>query len=123
MFSTERESFPQASQAYVTINMTAHHLTRGNAAGPPVSSSPPEKADNDPARRTLHPSCQSYPRTEAREEAHRVLHTRWGIQLAAHLSESTAWAIYRDRLKRFGSLIGDREPIVLRKRNTGHGPG
>ena len=29
---------------------------------------------------------------------------RWGIQLAAHLSESTAWAIYRDRLKRFGSL-------------------
>jgi hypothetical protein len=23
---------------------------------------------------------------------------RWGIQLAAHLSENTAWAIYRDRL-------------------------
>jgi hypothetical protein len=41
---------------------------------------------------------------------------RWGIQLAAHLSESTAWAIYRDRLKRFGSLIGDREPIALHKR-------
>jgi hypothetical protein len=40
---------------------------------------------------------------------------RWGIQLAAHLSESTAWAIYRDRLKRFGSLIGDR--------NTGHWQG
>ena len=41
--------------------------------------------------------------------------SRWGIQLAAHLSESTAWAIYRDRLKQFGSLIGDRDPIVLHK--------
>ena len=46
---------------------------------------------------------------------------RWGIQLAAHLSESTAWAIYRDRLKRFGSLIGDREPIVLHKEIPGMG--
>ena len=46
---------------------------------------------------------------------------RWDIQLAAHLSESTAWAIYRDRLKRFGSLIGDREPIVLHKEIPGMG--
>jgi len=37
------------------------------------------------------------------------------------LSESTAWAIYRDRLKRFGSLIGDREPIVLHKEIPGMG--
>ena len=36
--------------------------------------------------------------------AHRAYIPRWGIQVAAHLSESTAWAIYRDRLKRFGSL-------------------
>jgi hypothetical protein len=46
---------------------------------------------------------------------------RWGVQLAAHLSESTAWAIYRDRLKRFASLIGDREPIVLHKEIPGMG--
>ena len=46
---------------------------------------------------------------------------RWGIQLAAHLSERTAWALYRDRLKRFGSLIGDREPIVLHKEMSGMG--
>jgi hypothetical protein len=32
-----------------------------------------------------------------------------------------AWAIYRDRLKRFGSLIGDREPIVLHKEIPGMG--
>jgi hypothetical protein len=46
---------------------------------------------------------------------------RWGIHLAAHLSESTAWAIYRDRLKKFASLIGDREPIVLHKEIPGMG--
>jgi hypothetical protein len=33
----------------------------------------------------------------------------------------TAWAIYRDRLKRFGPLIGDREPIVLHKEIPGMG--
>jgi hypothetical protein len=44
-----------------------------------------------------------------------------GIQLAADLSESTAWDIFRDRLKRFGTLIGDREPIVLHKEIPGMG--
>ena len=64
---------------------------------------------NDSARRALHPARKSDPRTEAREAAHRRLHTALGHSTrAAHLSESTAWAIYRDRLKRFGSLIGDR---------------
>jgi len=46
---------------------------------------------------------------------------RWGVQLAAHLSESKAWAIYRERQKRFASLIGDREPIVLYKQIPGMG--
>ena len=80
-----------------------------------------KSGDDDPARRTLHPACQSDPRTEAREAAYAAYIPRWGIQLAAHLSESTAWAIYRDRLKRFGSLIGDREPIVLHKEIPGMG--
>jgi hypothetical protein len=44
-----------------------------------------------------------------------------GVQLAAHLSESKAWAIYRERQKRFASLIGDREPIVLYKPLPGMG--
>ena len=38
---------------------------------------------------------------------------RWGVWLAADLSESGAWALYRERMKRFASLIGDREPVVL----------
>ena len=38
---------------------------------------------------------------------------RWGVWLAADLSESAAWALYHERVKRFASLIGDREPVVL----------
>ena len=46
---------------------------------------------------------------------------RWGVQLAAHLSESKAWEIYRERQRRFASLIGDRDPIVLHKEIPGMG--
>jgi hypothetical protein len=46
---------------------------------------------------------------------------RWGVWLAADLEESKAWAIYRERQKRFASLIGDREPIVLRRQIPGMG--
>ena len=54
-----------------------------------------------------------------KEEAKRIATyiPRWGIWLAAHLVESKAWAMYRDRLKRFASLIGDREPIVLQRQS------
>jgi len=38
---------------------------------------------------------------------------RWGVWLAADLSESGAWALYHERVRRFASLIGDREPVVL----------
>ena len=37
------------------------------------------------------------------------------------LSESKAWEIYRERQRRFASLIGDREPIVLHKEIPGMG--
>ena len=42
-----------------------------------------------------------------KQEAQRIATymPRWGVQLAAHLSESRAWAIYRERQKRFASLI------------------
>jgi hypothetical protein len=46
---------------------------------------------------------------------------RWGVRLAAHLSESKAWTIYRDLQKRYASLIGDREPTVLHKALPGMG--
>jgi murein L,D-transpeptidase YafK len=46
---------------------------------------------------------------------------RWGVWLAADLEESRAWAIYRERQKRFASLIGNREPIVLLRQIPGMG--
>ena len=46
---------------------------------------------------------------------------RWGVQIAAHVSEAKAWAIYRDVQKRYAGLIGDREPIVLHKQIPGMG--
>jgi hypothetical protein len=46
---------------------------------------------------------------------------RWGVWLAADLEESKAWAIYHERQKRFASLIGDRELIVLLRQISGMG--
>jgi hypothetical protein len=43
------------------------------------------------------------------------------VWLAADLSESKAWALYRERLSRFASLIGDREPVVLFRQLPGMG--
>ena len=77
--------------------------------------------NHDPTGRALHPVGQSDPR--AKQEAQRIATyiPRWGVPLAAHLSESKAWAIYRERQKRFASSIGDREPIALYKQLPGMG--
>ena len=58
-----------------------------------------------------------------KEQAQRIAAyiPRWGVQIAAHLSEAKAWAIYRDVQKRYASLIGDREPIALHKQIPGMG--
>ena len=59
------------------------------------------------------------PQDEARRIAAYV--PRWGMQLTANWSESKAWAIYRMIQKKYASLIGDREPIVVRSRGIGLG--
>jgi hypothetical protein len=87
-----------------------------------ASSSPPEKVDTTipqgvPCARLANLILA--PTQERQRIAAYV--PRWGVPLAAHLSESTAGAIYRDRLKRLGTLIGDREPIVLNKEIPGMG--
>ena len=58
-----------------------------------------------------------------KEEAQRIAAyiPRWGMQLTANWSESRAWAVYRLIQKRYASLIGDREPIVIRGRGIGLG--
>ena len=58
-----------------------------------------------------------------KEEAQRIAAyvPRWGAQLTANWSESRAWATYRALQKKYASLIGDREPIVLHARLPGMG--
>ena len=46
---------------------------------------------------------------------------RWGVWLAADVSESRAWTLYRERASRFASLIGDHEPVVLFRQLPGLG--
>ena len=60
------------------------------------------------------------PPTEAQEVKSSYV-PRWGVWLAADLSESRAWAIYRERSRRFASLIGDREPVMLFRQLPGMG--
>jgi hypothetical protein len=52
-----------------------------------------------------------------KEEANRIASyvPRWAIPLAAHLLESKAWEMYRERQNRYASLISDHEPVVLYK--------
>jgi hypothetical protein len=112
---TNHRALPAETRNYVA-------LVTGRTADEWASSSPPEKAETTipqgvPCTRLANLILA--PKQERQRIAAHI--PRWGIQLAAHLSESTAWAIYRDRLKRFGPLIGDREPIVLHKEIPGMG--
>jgi hypothetical protein len=87
-----------------------------------ASPSPPQKAE------TTIP--QGVPCTRLanlilapKERAQRIAAyiPRWGAQLTSNWSESRAWATYRTLQKQYASLIGDREPIVLRAQLPGMG--
>jgi soluble lytic murein transglycosylase-like protein len=45
----------------------------------------------------------------------------WGLQLAGNWSEAKALLDYKQLQKRFQSVLGDRAPMVIRSRMTGHG--
>jgi hypothetical protein len=113
---TNHRALPAETHNYVAL------VTGWTADEWASSSSPPETAETTipqgvPCTRLANLILAPKP------EGHRTAAyiPRWGIQVAAHLSESTAWAICRDRLKRFGRLIEDREPIVLHKQIPGMG--
>jgi hypothetical protein len=58
-----------------------------------------------------------------KEQAQRIAAyvPRWGMQLTADWSEAKAWALYRHIQKQYPGIIGDREPIVLRRRGIDFG--
>ena len=112
---TNHRSLPAETRNYVA-------LVTGWTADEWASSSPPEKLDTTSPQGvpcTRLASLILAPKQERQRIAAYI--PRWGVPLAAHLSESTAWAIYRDRLTRLGPLIGDREPIVVHKEIPGMG--
>jgi hypothetical protein len=87
-----------------------------------ASPSPPENAETTipqgvPCARLANIILA--PKEKAQQIAAYV--PRWGVEIAAHPSEGKAWQIYRDVQKRYASLIGDREPIVLHKQIPGMG--
>ena len=112
---TSHRALPAETRNYVA-------LVTGWTADEWASSSPPEKVETTIPQGVPCTRLANLILAPKQERQRTVLYIpRWGIQLAAHLSESTAWAIYRDRLKRFGSLIGEREPIVVHKEIPGMG--
>jgi hypothetical protein len=45
----------------------------------------------------------------------------WGVQVAGNFSQSRALATYRNLQKHHPALLGDRSPLILRKRNLSLG--
>ena len=87
-----------------------------------ASPSPPENAETTmpqgvPCTRLANLILA--PKEKAQQIAAYV--PRWGVEIAAHLTESKAWEIYRNVQKRYATLIGDSEPIVLHKPIPGMG--
>jgi Transglycosylase SLT domain len=112
---TSHRSLPGETRNYVAI-------ITGWTADEWASESPPQTADTTipqgvPCTRLANLILA--PKEEAKRIATYI--PRWGIWLAAHLVENKAWAMYRERLKRFASLIGDREPMVLQRQLPGMG--
>jgi hypothetical protein len=106
---------PDETRNYVAI-------VTGWTADEWASGSPPQTADTTipqgvPCTRLANLILA--PREEAKRIATYI--PRWGMWLAANLVESKAWAMYRDRLKHFASLMGGREPIVLHRQLPGMG--
>jgi hypothetical protein len=110
-----RRALPSETRNYVAI-------ITGWTADEWASPSPPQTAE------TTIP--QGVPCTRLaniilapKEEAQRIAGyvPRWGMQLTANWSESKAWETYRAIQKRYASLIGDREPIVVHRRGIGLG--
>jgi len=110
-----QRGLPSETRNYVAI-------ITGWTADEWASPSPPQTAETTIPQGvpcTQLANVMLAPKEEARRIASYI--PRWGVELVAHVSESTAWAIYRDVQKRFPSLIGDREPIVLHKQLPGMG--
>jgi len=114
-FLASKRPLPGETRNYVAI-------VTGWTADDWASSSPPKTAETTIPQGvpcTQLANLILAPKEQVRRMAAYV--PRWGAQLTADWSESKAWARYRELQKRYASLIGDREPIVLHARMPGMG--
>jgi hypothetical protein len=108
---TSKRPLPIETRNYVTI-------VTGWPADQWASASPPKDSQTTipqgiPCTRLANLILA--PKTEQPHIAVSV--PRWGMQLTAGFTESEAWTLYRPIQKRYAALIGDRQPIVVAKRN------
>jgi hypothetical protein len=112
---TGRRALPAETRNYVAI-------ITGWTADDWASARPPATADTTipqgvPCTRLANLILA--PKDEQQRIASYV--PKWGMQLTANWSESKAWATYRAIQKQYATLIGDREPIVVRARGIEFG--
>jgi hypothetical protein len=110
-----RRALPEETRNYVAI-ITGWTVDDWRSPSPPQTS---ETTIPQGVPCTRLANLILAPKAEAQRIATYV--PRWGMQVAADWSESKAWTIYRALQKKFSSLIGDREPIVLHTRMPGMG--
>jgi Transglycosylase SLT domain len=122
--------WPGASPTVATANAQKPIAVSIEARADPIRPTAEARAPDDGEstapvdEKSTAPSSSEPPAPQAApwpDAAPTVAVPRWGVWLAANLSESKAWALYRERLRRFASLIGDREPVVLFRQLPGMG--
>jgi hypothetical protein len=110
-------ALPSETRNYVAV-------TTGRSADEWKSAAPPKEAEKAIPHglpcTTLANLIVPKPQ-QAEPDASETRLPRWGMQLAANWSENVAWASYRRMEKQYASVIGGREPIVVKTRAYGMG--
>ena len=94
---------PPVAESVAAPTLAAPEVSRPMTADTPVAAQQPKQPQE----------------VKSRAEAPHI--PRWGVWLAADVSEDMAWTLYRKTARQFASLIGDREPIVLFRQLPGMG--
>jgi hypothetical protein len=110
-------ALPSETRHYVAVT-TGRSADEWKSAGPPKEA---EKAIPHGLPCTTLANLIVPKAREAEPEASAAPLPRWGMQLAANWSENVAWASYRRMEKQYASVIGGREPIVVKTRAYGMG--
>jgi hypothetical protein len=110
-----RRSLPDETRAYVRI-VTGHNIEVWRSDEPPQwqASDIPRPADCANLAKLVTASLRARPVVTAS-----AAWGPWGVQLTANWSEGRALATYEQLRRSYGTVLGDRLPLVLRARLPG----